>query len=504
MPQDKERVERLRAGIREAGLDAVAATLPENVLLSTGYFPVVGTALALVTRDGEVLLFAPHDEHELAEQGRADALIPFRPASLDRITNASEAIREPLRKALRDKGLERAAIGYESASAYEPASYASMHLYGGALLELFEGAALRPAADLFSRMKAVLTPIEADRVRRSCRVAALAFREGVKRLASGLTETEAAAAFRTPLFTAGVGFEGAHRADGYAFCMAGAHSANASGAYARSRDSRIGPGDLVLTHCNSHTDGYWTDITRTFSLGAPRDRASKIYRAVFEARAAALAAIRPGAKAADVDGAARGVMRAHGFGEQFKHSTGHGIGFSAINHDAPPRLHPASTETLAAGMVFNVEPAAYFEGFGGIRHCDMVLVTDTGAEVLTPFQTRNGGTGPMKTAYPVSEGSLPPMARIRRALPGDHIEDPRRQVRERLLEAGLASQVRHGARIAITAGSRGIGGFVELRRRYRGRREARRGRALHHSRHGQPRWLHGRGTDPHPRTARHR
>jgi Xaa-Pro aminopeptidase len=80
-------------------------------------------------------------------------------------------------------------------------------------------------------------------------------------------------------------------------------------------------------------------------------------------------------------------MREHGFAKEFKHSTGHGVGFAAINHTAHPRIHPASEERLEVGMVFNVEPGLYFHGYGGLRHCDMVTVTDSGAEVLTPFQS---------------------------------------------------------------------------------------------------------------------
>lgn len=79
-------------------------------------------------------------------------------------------------------------------------------------------------------------------------------------------------------------------------------------------------------------------------------------------------------------------MQEHGFGAAFKHSTGHGVGFEAINADARPRVHPLSPDTLAEGMIFNVEPAAYFEGYGGVRHCDVVAVTERGCDLLTPFQ----------------------------------------------------------------------------------------------------------------------
>ncbi|MFI5241661.1 MAG: M24 family metallopeptidase, partial [Gemmatimonadales bacterium] len=70
------------------------------------------------------------------------------------------------------------------------------------------------------------------------------------------------------------------------------------------------------------------------------------------------------------------------------HSTGHGVGFVAIDARAHPRLHPASTDVLRAGMVCNVEPAIYVDGYCGLRHCDMIAVTEAGAEVLTPFHER--------------------------------------------------------------------------------------------------------------------
>jgi Xaa-Pro aminopeptidase len=106
---------------------------------------------------------------------------------------------------------------------------------------------------------------------------------------------------------------------------------------------------------------------------------------VVAARTAALDAIRPGAIAREVDQAARKVMKSRGFGEAFKHPTGHGVGYAAIDHNARPRLHPESNDRLLEGMVFNVEPGIYLEGQDGMRHCDVVLVTEQGAKVLTPF-----------------------------------------------------------------------------------------------------------------------
>ena len=309
--------------MKETGLDALVCTLPADVLLLTGYFPVVGTSVALATRDCEVLLLVPEDEQDLAECC-ADHMVTMKSGDTGEVR----------RRLSENFHLQGKVIGFECGECYEPASYISMHLYSEALLSVFDGANLRPADELLSRMKAVLTPIELDRLRRACRIAAIAFELGRKSLAPGLKETEAAAHFESPLTTVGTGFEGVERAGGEVSCMSGVNSAKASGAYARSRAREIEVADLALVHCNSHADGYWTDITRTYCMEPAGDRQCRLYDWVFEARRAALDRIAPGVKASDVDAAARDVMRSHGVASAFKHGTGSRRGFQCHR---PPR-----------------------------------------------------------------------------------------------------------------------------------------------------------------------
>ncbi len=378
MRRDAERIERLQDAMHEAGLDALACGLPTNVLLCTGYFPVVGTSFAIVTREGECFLYAPEDERDLAECRCGERTFFYHP----------EGIQSLRRQICSSCFLDGKVVGFECGELYEPASYAAMHLFQTAVPELLEGAVLRPAGELLARVKAVLTPIEIDRVRRACRIAQCAFELGADHIAPGLKETEAAEAFRGPLVTVGCGFEGVSRAEGFVSCMSGPHSAQAWGAYARSRAREIEIAEFALIQCNSHADGYWTDITRTWCIGPAGERQFRMYEAVFEARRAALGAIRPGVHAREVDSAARDVLSARGFGREFKHPTGHGVGLAAINHNAHPVVGQKSGDVLETGMVFNVEPAIYIDGYGGLRHCDMVAVTETGAELLTPFQCR--------------------------------------------------------------------------------------------------------------------
>ncbi len=390
MTRDGDRLDSIRDALRAAGLGGLACALPADVLLLSGYWPVVGTSLAIADREGRVALVVPEDERELASHGWADEVRTFRPASLAELLDAAEAVHDALAETARSLGLSGRRLGYEAGPYFEPSSYASMHFYGCAIAGILKAAVrpseLVPADDLLAGLRGSKTPAEIAGISTACRVAKCAFIEGSRHLHAGLTETEAADQFRGPLGDLGVGFEGTRRAGGFVWCMSGPNSAKAHAAYARSRDRRLSAGDFVLVHCNSFADGRWTDITRTFYLGEPDERAASLYDAVFAARAAALAAIRPGARAADVDGAARDVLRSRGLGDAFKHATGHGVGFAAINHAARPRLHPKSDEVLRAGMVFNVEPAVYFDGYGGLRHCDVVAVTEGGCDVLTPFQ----------------------------------------------------------------------------------------------------------------------
>lgn len=387
---ENERVRRIRQALEREDIDAVLCTLPAYVLLASGYWPVIGTSFSITTRDGRCAILAPEDEEELAKSGWADQVRTYSPASLDRLQSVAEAAREPLRELIQDLGVNCSRIGYERGAASEPASYAAMHVFGEQIVDLLRFAApsapLFPADRLLAELAAVKTPGEVEKIRGACGIVARAFEVGREEIAAGRSEAAIAAAFRAPLSILGI--DGNRRADGFVWCMSGTNSAQAGGAYARSRARNLERGDLVLVHCNSYADGYWTDVTRTYVAGEPDSRQRRMYDAVLAAREAALRAIRPGECASAVDRAAREVIHRHGFSDQeFKHSTGHGVGFAAISANARPRLHPKSEEILEPGMVFNVEPALYIHGYGGIRHCEMVAVTEAGAELLTGFHS---------------------------------------------------------------------------------------------------------------------
>ena len=127
--------------------------------------------------------------------------------------------------------------------------------------------------------------------------------------------------------------------------------------------------------------GYCSDMTRTVFLGKPRPEERRAYEAVLEAQENAVNAVAPGASCAEVDEAARGVLRRAGLAEAFSHSTGHGVGLEI--HE-PPRIGARQTTRLQPGMVITIEPGIYLAGKFGIRIEDMVAVTRSGGQVLTP------------------------------------------------------------------------------------------------------------------------
>ena len=388
--EGKERIRRVQQALKDAQLDALFATLPSYVLMLSGYWPVIGTAMAIVTAEGEVAVLAPEDEQRFAEHSWAHHVRTFKPAKLDEITTAAIESGKPLKQLLHDLKVYCARIGYEMGAFSEPSTYAGMNLYAHTVIDILREAApsapLAPADELVRRLAAVKTPEEVARIRLTCQIAGMTYDNGRTQIREGAMETGVAALYRSGFSIYGTLHDNVKRADGFSWCMSGPNSALAKGAFAHSSSRKMESGDFVLVHSNSYADGYWTDITRTQVLGDPDEKQRKILSAIAEAREAAFARIKPGERACAVDRAAREVLTKHGFGDHFPHSTGHGVGFNAISANARPRIHPASDEVLEAGMTFNIEPAVYIEGYGGARHCDMVAVTETGMELLTDFQ----------------------------------------------------------------------------------------------------------------------
>jgi Xaa-Pro aminopeptidase len=225
---------------------------------------------------------------------------------------------------------------------------------------------------LVERLRAVKEPAELETMREAAAISDLMFAALAEERFTGRTERELAWRVRE-LFHE-------HGSSELAFDSIVAAAENGASPHADVRDVEIPAGTLVTVDAGCRVDGYASDCTRTFATGDLPDELARAYEVCLEAQLAGLEAFAPGASGRDVDAAARDVIAAAGWGDQFGHGLGHGIGLEV--HEAPA-VRAESTDTLEAGNVVSCEPGIYLPGLGGVRIEDMVLVTDDGRERLT-------------------------------------------------------------------------------------------------------------------------
>ncbi|PAQ16598.1 peptidase M24 family protein [Bacillaceae bacterium SAOS 7] len=158
--------------------------------------------------------------------------------------------------------------------------------------------------------------------------------------------------------------------------------ANAASPHGIPGATKVQKGDLVLFDLGVVYEGYCSDITRTVAFGEIDDKQRDIYETVLKAEQAAVAAVKPGVTAKEIDLIARSIIADAGYGDYFPHRLGHGLGISV--HE-----FPSITETnelvLQEGMVFTIEPGIYVPGVAGVRIEDDIYVTSTGSQTLTAF-----------------------------------------------------------------------------------------------------------------------
>lgn len=391
---DPMRARRIVEMFKQRGADfhALVCRLPQNVVMLTGYQPILGNSFCIVTlnnaQEVEIRLAVPKDEEDLVPKGTAVEVITFSEETMDSIGNTIQAVREPLAELLRSAHVnENAVIGYEGGYSPIATAYTQVGAPGPATLDLlhqlFLGGYLRDATSMLDELAAIKTEEELSAIRRSEEVGRQGFMAARDAVRVGATEADVAAATYAALLRAGYAAPGASHVLPHVHVMSGPRAALAYRAFNLTSHRPIEQGDTVTVQMEIGINGYWAELTRTFFAGTISDEWRKAHQACVAAQSAALRHIRAGASARGIDGAARTVMQQAGFGSAFKHGLGHGFGFQAINHSAAPVLHPASHAVLQSDMVHNMEPAVYLDGKGGMRLNDNIAVRADGYEVLS-------------------------------------------------------------------------------------------------------------------------
>lgn len=242
----------------------------------------------------------------------------------------------------------------------------------------------RPLDGAVTQLRAVKDRDEADRMRRSAALTCSLYESLLSWMEAGMRERDIATELEHRARVAG--------AEAMSFETIVAAGERGGMPHARATGSVVSPGDLLTLDFGIVLEGYCSDMTRTVAFGfgdkpvPPKLRARwaeqrEVFEAVLAAQQAAVEAVRAGVTCHDVDEAARSLLRDAGWAKQFSHSTGHGVGLEI--HEGPRVAKGQKTE-LEAGMVITIEPGVYLPGRFGVRIEDTVLVTATGAEVLTP------------------------------------------------------------------------------------------------------------------------
>lgn len=233
-----------------------------------------------------------------------------------------------------------------------------------------------PLAALLSRLRELKDPEEIAALQAAADLGCSLFDTVFDAIVPGATETQVALALEAPARLAGasaMSFE--------TIVASGPRSALPHGHATTARLPRSG---FLTLDFGVILNGYCSDMTRTVHLGRLLPKERDVYDSVLEAQQTAISVIRPGITSGAVDEAARAVLRRCKLDRFFTHSAGHGVGLEI--HEGP-RLAAGQTQALEPGMVLTVEPGAYLPGYFGVRIEDMVLVTDSGSQILTSSTT---------------------------------------------------------------------------------------------------------------------
>jgi Xaa-Pro aminopeptidase len=242
------------------------------------------------------------------------------------------------------------------------------------LTESLESVTLSSTEDWLTDQRAVKDRQELRAIKRAIAIAEQAYELLLGQIREGMTEYEVVALLEYNMRWLG--------GEGPSFETIVAIGPHGSLPHYRPGRGRVRVGYPILIDFGTRSEGYCSDLTRVVSSVRFKPKIAEIYPIVAQAQQAAIDAIRPGRTCREIDAAARKVIEKAGYGDQFGHGLGHGIG---LDIHEKPTVGPRSPQDaqLQAGHVVTVEPGIYLPGIGGVRIEDDVLVTDRGAKVLS-------------------------------------------------------------------------------------------------------------------------
>jgi len=348
-----QRLAAVRDALARADLDGLVVSSLPNIRYLTGFSG--SNALVLVTARDAVLLTDFRYEAQVEDEVLPSVTVRIESSSL--WTGLWSVIGAAA-------GVER--LGFESAHL--------LHRDFQRLLEQGGRWQWRPTLDVVEALRACKDRDEVAHIERAIAIAETALAATLPQVRAGLTETQVAGVLERALRDAG--------SEGYPFASIVASGPRSALPHARAGDRVLMTGDFVLLDFGAIWNGYCSDITRTVVLGSASEEQRAVYDVVFEANRRASGALRVGLQGMAADAVAREYIDARGYGEEFGHSLGHGIGLEI--HEAP-RLAKTAEAPLLSGAVVTVEPGIYRPGWGGVRIEDDVLLTDAGPRILTSF-----------------------------------------------------------------------------------------------------------------------
>jgi len=353
---------RLRGAVARSGIDALLVTDLINIRYLTG-FTGSNAALLIVASDSEDGGGDAAECTQFCTDGR------YTTQSAQEVPDLPRVIERPCDVALLRRAPE-GLIGFE-ARAVSVADHMSMLTVANDGPRDIE---LVPMLDLVEGLRAIKDAGEIDALQRACAVADRALEDLIEAggLRPGRTERQVGLDLDQRMRELG--------ASDPSFETIAAAGANSAIPHHRPTDAVLAAGDFVKLDFGAAVDGYHSDMTRTVVLTAPADWQREIYLLVERAQAAGRAACVPGATGDEIDAAARDVITDAGYGPQFSHGLGHGVGLQI--HEAPS-LARDSASIMVPDMCVTVEPGVYLPGRGGVRIEDSGVIRADGYHVLT-------------------------------------------------------------------------------------------------------------------------